>query len=214
MENIPDRTQQVECFCGNKWIVEDREKYVYAAPVSKLTGADKLKVKQCPGCRKYYRVDFGKNTGKYFLCSCGQEVLIDKPIPFYVAMVKIKVVFTLLFGIFIFIVVPVWICTSLYSCASSSNQTEKTTISRNSKKISAWVFTQYLVEQRLKSPRTAKFPFGGAQNHVEETVSGIFIIRSYVDAQNAFGSDVRQRFFCKLQEKSDGSFDVLQLTFE
>jgi hypothetical protein len=83
-----------------------------------------------------------------------------------------------------------------------------------SDKLDAWVTTQYLVEEKLLSPKSAKFPFGGAREHVEETAPGIFIIRSYVDSQNAFGVEVRQRFFCKLAKRQDGKFEVIQLTFQ
>lgn len=81
-------------------------------------------------------------------------------------------------------------------------------------KIDAWVTTQYLVEAKLLSPKSAKFPFAGAQRHVEETTPGIFVIKSYVDSKNAYGTEVRTHFFCKLAARTDGKFEVIQLTFQ
>ena len=49
-------------------------------------------------------------------------------------------------------------------------------------KIKVWVKSQYLVESKLKYPNTAKYPFGGGQEHV--TVNGnLFTVDSYVDSQ-------------------------------
>lgn len=104
----------------------------------------------------------------------------------------------------------------IYACNKGPKNapTQRGKLNSESGKIDAWVHTQYLVEARLHSPRSAKFPFGGAQKHVEETASGIYIIRSYVDAKNAFGAEIRQHFFCKLQRKPNGKFELIQLTFQ
>ena len=205
--------QDVECECGHKWQaeIEDQKKYVNAGIPKKITSDDWLKLKKCPKCKQIYRVDFRRNTGCYFHCQCGQDVLIDHPMLTYKIKAIFRACFIAAFAVCLFFLLPGWLIFTMYSCATSPH---KSTISRESGKIDAWVFTQYLVEQHLKSPKSEKFPFGGAQNHVEETVPGIYIIRSYVDAKNAFGAEIRQHFFCKLQRKSDGKFEVLQLTFQ
>jgi len=97
-----------------------------------------------------------------------------------------------------------------------SSGTEKNTdrIEKSASKIDAWVAAQYFVEDRLKAPSSAKFPFGGAQKHVSDMGGGLFIIRSYVDSKNAFGVEIRTKFFCKIQKNKKGSFDLIQLTFE
>lgn len=180
-------------------------------------------IKVCPVCKKRYFANYYRDKNKYFQCSCGQYVKIDEPEKHFfwtcVNYFQMLCIFALMIGVFIGI--PAFLiawgissCSSTSSVNSHATSQRKSTISRESGKIDAWVFTQYLVEQHLKSPKSAKFPFGGAQNHVEETVPGIYIIRSYVDAKNAFGAEIRQHFFCKLQRKSDGKFEVLQLTFQ
>ena len=96
--------------------------------------------------------------------------------------------------------------------AESAHKSTTTTGSFSARN-DAWVYTQFLVERHLKSPKSARFEYGGVER-VKETGPGIFIVRSYVDAKNSFGTDIRQYFFCKLQRKSDGKFEVIQLTFE
>lgn len=121
------------------------------------------------------------------------------------ALLYLIITVSIVFGIPVALIVwGVRSCSSVVSQPSSGSYRGK---------IDAWVFTQYLVEQHLKSPKSARFEYGGAER-VEETVSGIYIIRSYVDAKNAFGAEIRQHFFCKLQRKPDGKFEVLQLTFQ
>ena len=169
-------------------------------------------IKRCPSCNKLYEVKYHKQKGKRFLCSCGTVVLIDKP-EFHFFLLLREWVFTtfiVLFLIIIFIGIPGLLIYGLYSCATAP-KTES--VSQRKTNIDAWVFTQYLVEEYLESPKSAKFPFGGGQNHVEETAPGIFIIRSYVDSQNSFGAMIRTKFFCKLHVKN-GKFEVLQLTFD
>ena len=86
--------------------------------------------------------------------------------------------------------------------------------SRMDDEIDVWCLVQEHVERRLVSPKSASFPFGGAQRHVECTAPGIFIVRSYVDAKNAFGAEIRQNFFAKVVKYENGKFEVIQLTFE
>lgn len=57
----------------------------------------------------------------------------------------------------------------------------------------AWAYMQLFVEQKLVSPKTADFPFGGFQ-HVKDLGSGLYEVDSYVDSQNSFGATVRTRF--------------------
>ena len=57
---------------------------------------------------------------------------------------------------------------------------------------------QRLIYGRLKAPSTAEFaPFRLSQVRTPEP--GKFILASYVDAQNAFGAKLRNRFVCRLE---------------
>lgn len=126
-------------------------------------------------------------------------------------LIFLKVISIIFLAAAIFIGIPVTVIIwAFHSC----NSTESTTTTGSfSARNDAWVYTQFLVERHLKSPKSARFEYGGVER-VKETGPGIFIVRSYVDAKNSFGTDIRQYFFCKLQRKSDGKFEVIQLTFE
>lgn len=64
----------------------------------------------------------------------------------------------------------------------------------------AFVICKNFVEQRLKSPTSADFPW--LDRTAERTGPRSFRIVSYVDAQNAFGAKIRTHFQCKLTFKS------------
>src|SRR5580693_5113852 len=56
-------------------------------------------------------------------------------------------------------------------------------------KSKAYIISQNFVEDRLKSPSTAHFPiFDYSCKQLEDHT---FLVRSYVDAQNAFGATIR-----------------------
>lgn len=59
----------------------------------------------------------------------------------------------------------------------------------------AYIYSQFFVEQELRSPTTARFPHI-KRDGVTSTAIGEcrFRIRSYVDAQNAFGAEIRTHF--------------------
>jgi hypothetical protein len=59
--------------------------------------------------------------------------------------------------------------------------------------VGAWVAMQMFVEDRLKSPATADFPWG-AQDQVKDLGGGRYFVDSYVDSENSFGANVRTRF--------------------
>lgn len=77
----------------------------------------------------------------------------------------------------------------------------------------AWVVCQQLVEDRLKSPSTADFEFGGARKVVRQD-DGTYSVSSFVDAENPMGGTVRINFNCAVEKKGDTwrrvSLDVRQ----
>lgn len=169
----------------------------------------------CKKCHNLLDIE-PQNTDAFFICEkCGRHVKINRSRSTWLAFKDWTVGLAILIPTFVVIIgIPAWLIYSMYSCATTPKTEVGTSNKKGNGNIKAWVFTQYLVEEYLKSPKTAKFPFGGAQNHVEETVPGIFIIRSYVDSQNSFGATIRTKFFCKLQQKANGKFEVIQLTFQ
>ena len=57
------------------------------------------------------------------------------------------------------------------------------------------VLCQYAVKAQLRAPGTADFPFG-MTSEVKVTSTNSAILSSYVDAENAFGGEVRTNFIC------------------
>ena len=77
----------------------------------------------------------------------------------------------------------------------------------------AWAYMQIFVEQRLKSPKSADFPFGGGTYHTTDLGGGRYKINSYVDAENAFGANIRTHFNGVIKRK-DGGWVLEYLNFE
>ena len=62
----------------------------------------------------------------------------------------------------------------------------------------AWVICQEFVEQRLKAPASADFPWY-SETYVTELGGAKYRVDSYVDAQNSFGAQIRQTFACTVR---------------
>ena len=67
------------------------------------------------------------------------------------------------------------------------------------------------MERRLRAPATANFPWGHVAN-VRELGSDRWQLRSYVDAENAFGANVRTAFSCTVELQSGGRYAVVDFT--
>lgn len=67
-----------------------------------------------------------------------------------------------------------------------------------SDEVGAFVMAQEFVERQLRSPSTADFAMisdeGSSSQPIEVEGRCAFLVRTYVDAQNAFGATVRQNF--------------------
>ncbi len=70
--------------------------------------------------------------------------------------------------------------------------------------VHAVVYCKELVENSLKSPSTADFPWT-----IQARVGAgqTYTVNSYVDAQNGFGATIRTNFFCQLKYTGDGNDD-------
>lgn len=75
--------------------------------------------------------------------------------------------------------------------------------SDSSNTLGAWTYMKEFVRQRLKSPSTAEFPFGG---HRDVTALGNrrYLVDSYVDSQNSFGATLRTKFRGVIRETPGG----------
>lgn len=66
-------------------------------------------------------------------------------------------------------------------------------------RVAGWVACQHFVRARLRAPSTADFPWYNGQGTVS---GGTYTVKSYVDAQNAFGAKVRTTFTCAVSTRA------------
>ncbi len=64
----------------------------------------------------------------------------------------------------------------------------------------AYIMSQNFVKRQLKSPSTAQFPLSAS--YATEIGECHYAIRSYVDAQNAFGGTIRNRYSVEMKYQS------------
>lgn len=85
-----------------------------------------------------------------------------------------------------------------------------------SDEVMAFVMSEQFAKERLKSPATAEFA-SITDNGVSVFPQGgcKFTVKSYVDAQNGFGANIRTRFIAQLSaDKSSGEWDLINFRFE
>lgn len=81
-------------------------------------------------------------------------------------------------------------------------------------KISTYVMSKQFVEDNLKSPRSAKFPWGSDEYKVMHTGDGVFEVRSWVDAQNSFGAMIRSTYYVEMQYVGDNRWRLLNIDIQ
>lgn len=90
------------------------------------------------------------------------------------------------------------------ACSSSPSASENAVASAGTANTTgAWAYMQEFVKQRLKSPTTADFPFGGHRD-VQALGDDRYLVKSYVDSQNSFGAQVRTQFSGVIMETPTG----------
>jgi len=75
----------------------------------------------------------------------------------------------------------------------------------------AWAYTQMYVEKQLKNPSSADFPLTGIRN-VTHVSNGLYMFKSYVDAQNSFGATTRTYFEGTIQ-RVNGGWEIVTFKF-
>ena len=84
----------------------------------------------------------------------------------------------------------------------------------NDAKRDAFRISQQFVTKRFKAPATAEFP---GSDHAAVAVvhqgEGLFLVKGYVDAENAFGAKLRSSFLCELTE-SGGEWESKSVLIE
>ena len=71
-----------------------------------------------------------------------------------------------------------------------------------------WVLAKHEVETNLKSPNSAKFPSMRSDEVKIAEIDGKYIVKSYVDAENSFGTSVRSKFTVTINKNSGGEYFV------
>lgn len=85
---------------------------------------------------------------------------------------------------------------------SSSNMVSSSTSSDY--KVDAYVMSQEFMEDYLKSPQTAKYPWYSDINVVQ--TGNRYKVEAYVDSQNDFGVTVRTKYYMILERSEDGGW--------
>jgi len=78
-------------------------------------------------------------------------------------------------------------------------------------KLDAYIYSQTVVKENLKSPSTAQFP---AQKYATITKidEGKYKVEAFVDAQNTFGAMLRKPFIAIMRKNSDNWYcDYLEI---
>ena len=157
-----------------------------------------LKLKSTPSLNK---LDLIENIKKDLASKRNKEV------PKYESDAKIEkaniiitnlVIGGIIFGAF------VWLVTPSTNENTNNISSKKSNYEKYSDVHGAWAYMQIFVEQRLKSPKSADFPFGGGTYHTKDLGGGRYEVNSYVDAKNAFGANIRTHFNGVIRRKDSG----------
>jgi hypothetical protein len=79
--------------------------------------------------------------------------------------------------------------------------------------VEAYVMCQGFVKDRLRAPGTAEFP-PSARADVDELAGDAWRVRAWVDAENAFGGEVRTPFECRVAYEGGGEWRLDWLEIE
>ena len=98
------------------------------------------------------------------------------------------------------------------SCFNSSNKTTKEETKKPTKQ-DALIQSHLFIEQHLKSPGSADFPYQPDET-IDQLNDSTFIVLSYVDSQNSFGALLRTHYKCKIIFSPDGTARYEDLIME
>lgn len=92
------------------------------------------------------------------------------------------------------------------SSSSTTSSSTKSTIATGSQ-TEACTYAQMEIENKLKSPSTAKHPACSLNTYTKLSASK-YKVKSYVEAQNSFGAIVRTNYQCTVTFNNDSSYYV------
>ncbi len=158
-----------------------------------------------------------KFTSKEMVRNDDSEKLLREHIEFLDDVLSYKKAYEnkLKFILILFIVILsvfFWFIMSDSNPSSEADRIEQIKRDKLGDKYGAWAYTKIYVENHLKSPSSADFPFGGAED-VQNLGNGLYSFSSYVDAKNSFGVPIRTYFSGKIQ-KVNGGWKIVEFRFE
>jgi predicted RNA-binding Zn-ribbon protein involved in translation (DUF1610 family) len=101
-------------------------------------------------------------------------------------------------AVLIVIGILIFIFTTISNCGGPSGSSSTSPPAPKHDAVSAWTMCQSFVKDRLKAPRTAKWPWGYT-DYVTHLGDGRYKIKAYVDSQNAFGAMIRTHFTAEVR---------------
>ena len=113
--------------------------------------------------------------------------------------------------VLVIITIIVFIIIAYCSCVQENNPACTKNNTTDDDKISAWTMAKHYVEQQLKAPKSADFPWYD-KSYV--TASGNkYTVSAYVDAENSFGANVRTYFTVTMTRNGD-NWENIKVTFK
>ena len=101
------------------------------------------------------------------------------------------------------ILIGLGVCAFIFVAILTSGGSSSNPSSPAHDKAMAWVMAQSFIEQRLKAPSTAKWPWG-YDDKVLDLGGGRYKVKGYVDSENGFRAMIRTRFTLDMQYTPQG----------
>lgn len=99
--------------------------------------------------------------------------------------------------------------------SSSSSSTPSTSWQTSDNSSLAYIAMEEHVKRQLRTPSTAEFPsHREKQSHTTKRGNNTYVINSWVDAENAFGAQVRTRFIGEIEQTGQRSFRLISLELD
>ena len=130
-----------------------------------------------------------------------------------------KIKFLLKFALYsILLLIGIGIIAAVLSDKDDNSKTqiskEKPVVKETGDILTAYTVARSEVKKRLKAPSTAKFPFESYKNVTKRYENQIYVVESYVDAQNAFGAMIRSNYKVKLERTGQDTWKLLEIDIQ
>jgi len=202
---VPDsRAGQAETCpdCGNVSIVPQSAKPEPTPPTQPPAGADQPTLKRCVKCNEFVPKEAYKGPMSTIKCpKCGALQPTTSGKIMAVIFLGILLIPLLFLG---------------YKCSTVTSPSSSPAQVKDGKNTSmAYVMAQGFVKKRLKAPSSAKWPgMFDAIDHAKHVYGQVYVVRSWVDAQNSFGAMLRMNYECRLEQISEHDWKLLSLEMD